>query len=115
VKELFEMLGVRRFRGNVIASPLKRFRNGVNIDLAWVHCNGETSYSTVIIASYHHPRSITWRWALYYARNHHAIPNVRRFIGNGSGFVIITLPFWLGELDFRWQAHMMREKRSGHT
>ena len=43
-----------------------RFANGFRVGWNWVHGNGETSKTSACIASYHNPRSLTWRWALYY-------------------------------------------------
>lgn len=90
------------------------FDNGFDIGFSWVHGNGQTSKQTASLASYHHPNSITWRWALYWAKPtkktwwmlklHSWKP--RKNSGMGSRGIVIPL---IGEFTVRWQEHMFRK------
>jgi len=44
------------------------FSSGLSFGFSWVHCNGESSKSCAMLASYHPPNSITWRWAVYWLK-----------------------------------------------
>jgi hypothetical protein len=84
----------------------------------WVHCNGESTYRTVGLASWHNRRSITWRWLLWwdvpwkgklplrprFYRQHH----------NDSGVAAVTLPL-LGTLSYHWQRPMWREAKRAES
>lgn len=84
------------------------FRNGLFLGFCWVHCNGEYSHSSAVLASYHHPRSITWRWALYWHKAGKPILKIitwNRLPSYGS--YTVTLPF-VGSLRLVTQEHMFR-------
>ena len=38
---------------------------GLNFKPRWVHCNGESSKTTIVLFSCHPLDSITWHWAIY--------------------------------------------------
>lgn len=73
---------------------------------AWVHCNGESSHTSVCLASFHHPDSITWRWALYWNKNLSWASGASTWKApNGNGSISFRLP-WIGGLSLAWQEHM---------
>lgn len=89
-----------------------RFSNGFSVGWSWVHGGGETTKTSAVIAAYHHPKSITWRWAIYYAP-----PKTRPvntflafgYAGNRGDRSIMLGPF--GRFTFAWQAHMFRGEK----
>lgn len=92
------------------------FSNGLNVGFTWVHCNGETSKSSAVLAAYHPPRSITWLWAVYWNK-----PGVwfclPRITGWGSpdktiGSKTVVLPI-VGSLSLCWQQAMWRDRPEG--
>ena len=102
------MAHVNQFHGRSI-----RFGSGLSVGFNWVHGNGRTSKTSAVLASYHHPESITWRWALDWVRPtkllvlprvQHWKPNPQATMGSFS----ILLPL-IGAFAFRWQAHMFRK------
>ena len=68
--------------------------------------NGPSDF--YVLASWHHPASITWRWALYWW------PPRRSWFGfshqrhNCGGHTSLTLPL-AGTLSFAWQQAMWRK------
>ena len=73
----------------------------------WVHCNGETSKSSAILAWYHPVWSITWRWGIYWSRRFAwKITNWRGPGGYGQFYVPML---WLGSLGVSWQPTMLRK------
>lgn len=86
---------------------LRLFWIGFSMRPAWVHCNGESSHSSVMLAAFHHPVSITWRWAIYWN-----VPwklKAQRFSfkrwASDYGWFEIQAPF-LGSIRFNWQPHV---------
>jgi len=67
--------------------------------------DGTQSKTSAVIASFHHPRSHTWRWAIYWDKNRSGWFRIWK---GWSGFIIVGLPF-LGAIDFRWQQHCWRK------
>jgi len=67
-----------------------------------------------MFASYHHPKSTTWRWSLAWTKPKHVFrPNRSKWVwishkSNSSGFRIVGVPF-LGELSLDTQDHMFLE------
>lgn len=68
----------------------------------------------VVIAAQHDPRSVTWRWALYwhaYTRN--VEPRSYWFRNGGNGHAGLRLPWRLGTLVLSWQPHVWRRREDG--
>ena len=42
------------------------FRNGFDFGFNWTYGGDSSSKTCACLAGYHNPRSITWRWALYW-------------------------------------------------
>ncbi len=42
--------------------------NGIRFGWSWVHCGGESSKTSAVLASCHPPDSITWTWSLTWQR-----------------------------------------------
>lgn len=86
---------------------MKRIGRALRVGFAWVYGgDGESSHTSAVLASYHHPASITWRWALYWNRPSRGFA-ARRWVGpNGHGFISISSP--LSGLYFSWQPHCWR-------
>ena len=83
---------------------------GFWIGFRWVTDGfGYSSYSTASLASFHHPRSITWRWALYWSR-----PPSRFTVSIQKRGIGISAP-WAGGLWLSWQDHMWFEKQATHA
>lgn len=91
-------------------SPVQRLvmpLRGFKIGWRWVFGgDGPPSRNSAIIASYHHPESITWRWALYWSRDTSGRAWARIF-RHEYGYVQFSLPL-VGGLRLSWQPHMMR-------
>lgn len=101
---------VNRFLGRSL-----QFTNGYSVGFNWVHGNGETSKTSAILAGFHHPDSITWRWALYWEKPALKTwrPSVYRWKPRPTaeyGSAGIYLPL-LGGLTLSWQAHMFRNSK----
>lgn len=81
-------------------------RRGFTFGFSWMHCNGESTRTTAVLASYHHPASITWRWSLSWSRprvwfrwpaySFHRTPNGYNSYSVGlplvGGFMLSTQP-----------------------
>ena len=83
---------------------------GLKIGFSWVYGgDGTSSKTSALLASYHHPRSITWRWALYWCRSD-PLERKRfswsRHLGD-YGWFSFSLPFF-GGLSLQYQQHMFR-------
>jgi hypothetical protein len=83
---------------------------GLKLGFTWVHCNGESSHSSACLLSFHHPLSITWRWALYWIRPR----GIGKFTcsrwrppNDEMGSITFGLPF-IGAFSLSWQAHLWR-------
>ena len=75
----------------------------------WIHCNGETSKTSALIASYHHPKSITWRWSLSWSKKL-SYDKKWLYYKNNNGVVFgFSLPI-VGGLTILTQKHMFDEK-----
>ena len=87
------------------------FANGLSLGFNWSHGNGTTSKTSAILAGYHPPRSITWRWALDWNKPRKTIiPFVRKW-GALSGYGSLSVGFPLvGGITFRWQPEVRRSK-----
>ena len=80
---------------------------GLKLNLRWTHDGqGYSSHTSYSLASYHHPDSCTWRWALYWNRNrgwkpiaHYWTPNKGK-----TGSMGLTFPI-IGGLFLSWQQH----------
>lgn len=71
------------------------------------NCNGKPT-SSWTIASYHHPHSITWRWAIRYSRQFGKAGPWFQRVYRGQGFNFhagINIPL-LGSLSIQTQPHM---------
>jgi hypothetical protein len=92
---------------------------GLSVGFQWV-CGGDgaSSKSSALLAAWHHPRSITWRWAVYWNRGtRRLLPAIeggywggKFFSPSGELSATFRLPLWLGSLSIRTQAHMWRQK-----
>lgn len=81
------------------------FANGLSVGFNWVHGNGKTSKTSACLIGYHPPKSVTWRWAIYWEKPSNALapPSFNKWCGpGGHGFVSVQLPI-IGGLTFRWQ------------
>lgn len=78
-----------------------KFRNGFSVGFAWIHCNGESSKTSALIAAYHPTKSITWLWALDWSKPSSWIPSAKK-LGKSA---YVSLPV-LGCISFRWQSPM---------
>jgi hypothetical protein len=90
------------------------FGNGLSVGFNWVHSNGQTSKTSAVIAAYHPPRSITWRWALDWDRPLRLLcrPRFNRCKPapfSEMGRIAIILPI-VGGLSLRWQPYMWRNR-----
>lgn len=102
---------INRFHGWSI-----ELRNGLKLGFNWIHGNGKTSKTSAVIAAFHHPESITWRWALDWIKpvKMFVLPSVRVW-NKHSGSVNVTFPI-VGGFTFRWQQHMWRhDKETNHV
>lgn len=99
---------------------LKMWWAGHKYGFWWVHCNGESSKTSAMLACYHHPQSITWRWALYWqlpkkkdekimSKSQLPIPWIHRTKGGYGSVGTGIFPF-LGGLNLSWQQHMFVKK-----
>jgi hypothetical protein len=88
------------------------FSNGFSIGFNWIHGNGRTSKSSAVIAAYHHPNSITWRWALEWVKPKGLLPLFRAWGNKSYGSVSFYLPVF-GGFYLRWQQHMMLKQKGG--
>lgn len=88
----------------------KLWWHGHKFNFVWVHCNGESSKTSATIASYHHPLSITWRWAIYWHKSQgfkfYSPENWRSYGGYGKISTGIIPIF--GGFSLSWQPHMFR-------
>lgn len=84
-----------------------RLNNGISIGFNWVHGNGITTKRIACIASYHHPKSVTWRWALFWNKPKGVIPKLS-FKNSRYGYFGLSIPIF-GGLVVNWQPHMMRK------
>lgn len=98
-----KLFRIDRYYGRSIA-----FRNGLSLGFNWVHGNGTTSKTSAILAGYHPPRSITWRWAFYWVRTRRLFQLGFSARWSMYGYVGILLPL-IGGFDFRWQPYMWRK------
>ena len=77
------------------------------------HSNG-TPISSWTLAAYHHPRSITWRWGIWYSRRRAGKTGVyfmRVYRQQGFNFHAgINLP-WLGSVSMQTQPHMWEKNK----
>lgn len=102
---------INRFLGFGLCFP-----NGISFGWNWVHGNGETSKTSAVIAAYHHPKSITWRFVLTYsppklryglARNlTFSLPQNKLFGTGGCGSLCLGP---IGGFFWQWQGHMFRD------
>lgn len=86
-----------------------RFKNGLFIGWKWTFGNSGTSTDSAVIASYHRPDSITWRWALYWQRwKFHSWKLFQLWRStNGNGYGWFSIPF-VGTFSLSAQPHMFR-------
>jgi hypothetical protein len=98
-----KLFHINRFHGRSI-----RFRNGFAIGFNWTHGNGSTTKTSAIIAGYHPPQSITWRWALYWNRPQKLFQFSASKRSRRYGYFGITLPL-IGGFKLNWQPYMWRK------
>jgi len=82
---------------------------GFSMGLTWTYDGtGYSSKTNAVLAGYHHPDSITWRWALYWRKNDwsHVSWRLHR---HSYGSFTLNLSV-LGAFTFAWQPHMFRGK-----
>lgn len=82
---------------------------GLRAGFTWVYGgDGTSSKTSAMLASYHHPGSITWRWAIYWSKPHRITWRVVSwFRCSGYNRYGLTLPF-IGALTLQTQPHMFR-------
>lgn len=82
--------------------------------LSRMHSNG-TPINAWTLAAYHHPESITWRWAIYCSRRVGGKPGFYCMrVYRGQGFNVhagVNIPF-IGSLSLQMQPHMFPKVRS---
>lgn len=87
------------------------FSNGFSVGFAWVHCNGETSKRSAMLASFHPPRSVTWLWSVCWHKPEKLLcpPEITRWQSPcaSTGVKTLTLPI-VGSLSWSWQEAMWR-------
>lgn len=85
------------------------FDNGLSIGFNYCHANGKPLNNKAVLASYHHPKSITWRWCLYWerAKTRWCKPSYIKEVRFKT--IELTLPL-LGTLCLKWQNHLWRNK-----
>ncbi len=97
---------VRSRFGTRIVFPL-----GFSIGFSWIHGNGESSYTSASIFSWHHPKSITWRLSICWNKpslKYILIPNIHwRRTPNKYNYYHLKLPL-IGGLTLNTQPHMFR-------
>ena len=74
---------------------------GLYVGFTWVWGNGNTSRTTALVAAYHHPRSLTWRWGLYWLAPSGWFVQ-RPHSHNGYGGMMVGVPIF-GGLMVQWQ------------
>lgn len=63
-----------------------------------------------VLASWHHPASITWRWALYWHPPRRSTRFARMWVRhNCGGHATLTMPL-IGSLAVSWQDAMWRKE-----
>lgn len=77
------------------------------------HCNG-TPIRSWLLAAYHHPRSLTWRWGIWYSMRKAGKTGVyfmRVYRSQGFNFHAgINLPLF-GSVSMQTQPHMWNKPR----
>ncbi len=86
----------------IIPLELRIMWYAFNIDWGWVHDGtGESSKTSFILCSYHDPRYVMWKWALYWCKSREFY--VSRWVPSSAmGSVGFGVPY-LGGLRFAWQ------------
>jgi len=59
---------------------------GFFLGFHWVHANGDSSYTSAVIASYHNPKKAMWKWALYWQSYKRFYPIIK-YGGIGIPFI----------------------------
>ena len=78
------------------------FKNGLQLGFRWHHGgDGRSSKTTALLATYHHPDSITWRWVLVWSK-----PSRKAWLPSVD-YRQISMPI-LGTLTWETQDHMFR-------
>lgn len=89
------------------------FDNGLSIGFNWMHCSGVSTKSCATLIAYHHPRSITWRFALRWTKPSKLVwwPQLKRWVPSASKSLLgnyrLTLPL-VGTLTLDYQPHTWR-------
>lgn len=83
---------------------LRIMKLGLRIGFSWVYgSDGLSSKTSAILASYHDPRKIMWRWALYWNKSKGKFSVWRHGTKQSSqGSMGFSIPF-LGGLNYSWQ------------
>lgn len=83
---------------------------GLWAGFAWTYGgDGSSSKTSAAIAAYHHPRSLTWRWAIYWSKPEGFRPAlVWHRTPSGYNRYGLVLPL-LGSLLLFTQPHMWRD------
>lgn len=83
-----------------------RFMKGFWAGFQWVHCRGESSKTSALLASCHPRDSITWKWGVYWQRPRKvfSLPGFKKWnVPNRvCGSYTLVLPIG-GALTFSWQ------------
>jgi hypothetical protein len=100
---------INRFLGRSM-----NFQNGLSVGFNWVYGNGFTSKTSAVLVSFHHPKSITWRWVLRWHKPTQwlTLPKVTRWFPTGQskslmGSYQLVLPIG-GALALDYQPHMWK-------
>lgn len=76
-----------------------------------VHCNGKAT-GDWMVAGWHWPSSITWRWSLKWSKSRPIKKLHFHRYNNGGGSAWVRLPL-VGQLHLSWQTNMWRKAQQG--
>ena len=69
-----------------------------------------------VVAAYHHPDSITWRWSIWYSlpRKLFVLPKLQYDSTNGYGYLSLNVPIF-GSISLNTQPSMWRDEIAGQV
>jgi hypothetical protein len=91
------------------------FPLGFELGFVWHYCDGESSKSSASLFSWHHPKSITWRFSFAWVKpsKWFYVPKIKwHRTPNGYNWYSITLPMG-GSFTLNTQEHMWRRDGIG--
>jgi len=92
----------------------KPLMNGLTLRPRFFYGGDKIDRNAIMLAGWHNPRSITWRWVLSYHRRNSPwwrprLP-LRLWRHNAGGSIYLRLPL-IGSLCFAWQQSMWRDAK----